>query len=69
MYKYCTAVCRKYSAGGPVLEAFGGWSWSFTKGKLPGGFQVGQAQASGREAHGSRLSLSVGLVGSGVWNF
>lgn len=23
MYKYCTAVCRKYSAGGPVLECVG----------------------------------------------
>lgn len=32
MYKYCTAICRKYSAGGPVLECVGGWTWRFTPG-------------------------------------
>ena len=56
MYKYCTAVCRKYSAGGPVLECVGGWTWGFTGGLVPSVCLVGQAQVAleGRlRTHGS----------------
>lgn len=54
MYKYCTAVCRKYSAGGPVFECFGDWGCSVHEGELPVPSQARQAQAScWREAHSS----------------
>lgn len=59
MYKYCTAVCRKYSAGGPVLECLGpgaGVSPGDAVLRVPGGagsgVRVGGRWGAEAEAHG-----------------
>lgn len=56
MYKYCTAVCRKYSAGGPVLECVGGWTWGFTGGLVPGVCPAGQVRVAVEGRLGARGS-------------